>query len=403
MITKLSINSFKSLAPQVDVDLGQINVFIGANGSGKSNILEALGVLGAAASGRVDDESLLRRGVRPGVPALYKSSFKNAPTSKHIRFTAEWSDADEPASYAVGLWNPIEDPEPAWKYKHESWQHGNDKIVGRSPASKGPLNQERGEAALRLVDQDPEGTPAALLRALQDYVIYTPTTVALRGLVPDPQQREPVGLSGGRLPEAVGELLRLRYSNRDAPDYYKQVCDEVFELIHWTDMYASVVQSSEMLSPSVPSGRRILQFRDRYMASKRNVLTSYDASEGALYVLLAAVLSAHPKVPSVIAVDNFDHGLNPRLARGLIERFCGWVLGCPSPRQLLLTTHNPLVLDGLDLTDERIRLFTVDRSTTGRTVVNRVVVDDKMLEKAKEGWTLSRLWVMGMIGGVPDV
>jgi len=56
MITRIRIKSFKSLESVV-VDLGQVNVFIGANGSGKSNLLEAIGLLGAAASGRVDDES----------------------------------------------------------------------------------------------------------------------------------------------------------------------------------------------------------------------------------------------------------------------------------------------------------------------------------------------------------
>ena len=42
MIEKLTVNSFKSLE-SVEVDLGQVNVFIGANGSGKSNLLEAPG------------------------------------------------------------------------------------------------------------------------------------------------------------------------------------------------------------------------------------------------------------------------------------------------------------------------------------------------------------------------
>jgi recombinational DNA repair ATPase RecF len=82
MITKITVSSFKSLE-SVAVDLGQVNVFIGANGSGKSNLLEAIGVFGAAAAGRVDDESLLRRGVRPGLPQLYKSAFleERAPQS----------------------------------------------------------------------------------------------------------------------------------------------------------------------------------------------------------------------------------------------------------------------------------------------------------------------------------
>ena len=50
-----------------------------------------------------------------------------------------------------------------------------------------------------------------------------------------------------------------------------------------------------------------------------------------------------------------------------------------------------------------MRLFAVDRTNTGRTVVKRVELSDDLLAKAKEGWTLSRLWVMGHLGGVPNV
>ena len=86
MIEKLTVNSFKSLE-SVEVDLGQVNVFIGANGSGKSNLLEALGVLSAAADGKVNDQTLLQRGVRPGVPSLYKSAFSTR-MPPHISFAA---------------------------------------------------------------------------------------------------------------------------------------------------------------------------------------------------------------------------------------------------------------------------------------------------------------------------
>ena len=43
------------------------------------------------------------------------------------------------------------------------------------------------------------------------------------------------------------------------------------------------------------------------------------------------------------------------------------------------------------------------RTNLGRTVVRRVEVNEKLLKMAKEGWTLSRLWVMGHLGGVPNV
>ena len=86
-----------------------------------------------------------------------------------------------------------------------------------------------------------------------------------------------------------------------------------------------------------------------------------------------------------------------------MEHLCRWYLEAEEPRQILLTTHNPLVLDGLPLQDDRVRLFTVSRTNSGRTSVRPVVVDDSMLKKADQGWTLSRLWVMGHLGGVPDV
>ena len=63
MLDTFSVRTFKSL-DDVAVDLGIVNVFVGANGSGKTNLLEALGVLSAAANGKVDDQALLARGVR---------------------------------------------------------------------------------------------------------------------------------------------------------------------------------------------------------------------------------------------------------------------------------------------------------------------------------------------------
>ena len=139
------------------------------------------------------------------------------------------------------------------------------------------------------------------------------------------------------------------------------------------------------------------------MRKDRNVLSGYDASEGALYALFLAIISGHDKSPRLCAVDNADHGLNPRLARSLIEHVCGWYLDASPARQILLTTHNPLVLDGLPLQDDRVRLFTVSRTTSGRTSVRRVEIDDSLVKKAEQGWSLSRLWVMGHLGGVPDV
>ena len=396
MIETFSVRTFKSLE-DVTVALGLVNVFIGANGSGKSNLLEAVGVLSAAASGRVDDQSLMSRGVRPGVPTLYKSAFPARPGSTippHISFGGRGAGA----KYEVSLHNPLKDPTPAWRFKTELWEDGENRLVGRFSAPISKSNPDRGVAALKAVEVT-DGGALDLLELLQNYVVYSPTTPVLRGVAPETQPREPLGLSGGNLARAISDLL----SQSKQDERSSGICHEALGLVDWASNFGATSAAKLPLSPAASASDKVVMFRDRFMRDGRDVLSGYDASEGALYALFMAVISGHRNSPRLCAVDNADHGLNPRLARSLIERVCEWYLDMRSPRQILLTTHNPLVLDGLPLQDDRVRLFTVSRTNSGRTSVRRVEVDDSLREKAELGWSMSRLWVMGHLGGVPDV
>jgi predicted ATPase len=146
----------------------------------------------------------------------------------------------------------------------------------------------------------------------------------------------------------------------------------------------------------------VLKFTDRFMAASRNTLTAADASEGALYVLFAAVLCLSPSSPSIFAIDNLDSALNPRLVTRLVGQLAAW-LGETSPdRQLLFTAHNPTVLDGLDLDDDEVRLFAVERNSEGHTTVRRITLTPE-LQALNEEYPLSRLWAMGNLGAVPNV
>ena len=397
MIERFTVRTFKTL-DDVTVDLGMVNVFIGANGSGKSNLLEALGILSAAADGKVDDQTLLARGVRPGLPALYKSAFPASPGKKippHLHLGAR----SRFVRYEVSLHNPLAEPAPAWRFKTELWkQDGNDSLVARMPTDQTNTNPERGLAALKAVQLN-QGPALELLTLLQNYVIFSPTTAVLRGIAPETQPRKPVGLSGGGLPRAISKLQLQSFGD----EHSSQICQDVLQLTDWAKSFGWARSDQLPLSPAAATSKDVISFRDRYMRKERNVLSGYDASEGALYALFLAVISGDTDGPELCAVDNADHGLNPRLARSLFERLCLWYLNAKKPRQILLTTHNPLVLDGLPLQDDRVRLFTVSRTESGRTSVRRVVINESMLNKAEQGWSLSRLWVMGHLGGVPDV
>lgn len=395
MIRTLRIQGFKSIHAQ-SIALGRVNCFIGANGAGKSNVLEALGVLGAAANGVVDDESLLRRGVRAGLPRLYKSSFAAKSTPVHIGMGVEGENGE---MYRVSLLNPLDSPEPAWSYKTEVLGDGLHEIISDGVRNKKNLNPQAGLAALKLVDIEPANPAAQLMQRLQEYAIYCPNTPTLRGVMPDAQSRAPVGLNGGQLAEGFAALHKLAGSV-DAQAH--EALEQVLELIDWVDDIQTTSHGAALLSSKVPRTKWMLKFTDRFMNKSRNELTAYDASEGALYVIFCALLCLLPQAPRLLAIDNLDQALNPRLLTRLASRLSGWLRRNGPDRQLLFTAHNPAVLDGLDLTDSEVRLFVVERNSDGLTCVRRLMPTPELLALNQQ-YPLSRLWLMGHLGAVPNV
>ncbi|MBV5262987.1 AAA family ATPase [Pinisolibacter aquiterrae] len=392
MIREFKIRGFKSVS-ELDIEFGVVNCFIGANGVGKSNVLEAVGVLGAAANGTVDDEALLRRGVRPGLPRLFKSSFKNFRSLPHIGLEAIDRTG---ATYRVSLLNPLNSPEPAWSFKTETLTDGAQAVVTEGVRSRGNLNPRAGLAAVSMATLSADSPATHLMQQLQQYAIYCPNTPTLRGLVPDPQTREPLGLAGGRLAEAVADLRQ--WSNGAQND----VIDDLLGLVDWAVDVSASRSVQALLSPSVSRSQEVLKFEDRFMASNRNELTAFDASEGVLYVLFTAALCLSGRGPRLFAIDNLDQALNPRLVTALTSRLASWLGSSTTPRQMMFTAHNPAVLDGLDLDNDDVRLFAVDRDSNGHTVVRRLVLTPQ-LKALNCDFPLSRLWMMGHLGAVPNV
>ena len=141
------------------------------------------------------------------------------------------------------------------------------------------------------------------------------------------QTRDPVGLSGGRLAEAVRELKALASNTA----FFADALEEILQMIDWIDDFEQIPTSavSTILASSVSRPRQVLRFRDRFMRKGKNTLTAYDASEGALYALFSAVLALLPKAPRCVAVDNLDQALNPRLTQKLVSSLCKWILTRP--------------------------------------------------------------------------
>lgn len=391
-LKRICVGNFKSLY-DASFEPGKVNVFIGANGSGKSTVLEAVGLLSAAMTDRVDAASLQRRGVRLSVPTLYKSNFKDIKRrNPTIDLSLEWNDGDTAHDfrYDVHLTTPTDSD--YWKYHSEAFFQDGVQKWGRSNASRQQSNNYIG---FFLIDDDKDlENGRKIARALSNYGIFQPNTMTLRGTIPDPNQSAPLGLNGGRLAESIKELLSTVDDDVMFGDIFM---DDVLDMIDWASSISVNAPKKNNINANVPTTRQVIEFADRYMKDSAQ-FTGYDASEGALYVLFMLTLAMHPQGPAIFAVDSFDHALNPHLAKKMTEVFCQEIV--KNGKTAFLTTHSPLVLDGLDITNDDIRLFAVDRNSKGHSQITRITVSPELLA---EGQSLSRLWINGRLGGVPTL
>ena len=83
MIEKIHIQNFKSIY-DLELEVGRVNLFIGENGSGKSNLLEALVFLSASESNMLANEFLVSRGLRVPEPELMRSAFYEEDNSMNL-------------------------------------------------------------------------------------------------------------------------------------------------------------------------------------------------------------------------------------------------------------------------------------------------------------------------------
>jgi predicted ATPase len=109
------------------------------------------------------------------------------------------------------------------------------------------------------------------------------------------------------------------------------------------------------------------------MKTNRNFLSTFDASEGTLYLIFVTTLLLHQDAPKTFGLDNVDGTLNPGLVRELtkimVEACAGKHLeGSTSAYQAFMTSHHPSSLDSFDIFCDDQRIFVASRKKEGVAV-----------------------------------
>lgn len=387
MISNVTIKNYKSVV-DVSMPLGRFNLLIGANGCGKSNILEGIALGAAASSDKLDYEYFANRGIRVVEPRFMLPAFNDYDG---VVISIVLNNADNNIATFDISYN--KDSKPA------QWQDNSvsaDKFVTyvvKNPSEQNPLINEMVEVLQKMKSDSPNSAVNIRLKPIDDkvsimvvdkdlsrFIIYSPEESKLRE--PNISNRlYPMGRHG----EGLFAYLKELAQKPEGTDIFNEI-KENLKVLDWFD------------DMEVPSGQLSMEFdlklKDSYLAESINTFDQRSTNEGFLYLLFYLTLVISDETPRFFAIENIDTAFNPKLCREVTRRLIE--LARKHDKQIIATTHNAAVLDGMNIFEDDVLLHVVRRTIDGYTKTNKVTLKDEM------SMPLSEAWVKGYIGGLPD-
>ena len=394
MISNISIKNFKSVV-DVSLPLGRFNLLIGANGCGKSNILEGIAMGAAAGLNKLDYEYFANRGIRVVDFKMMMPAFEDIKNEEEIEITI-LNSKHQKTQYFIHYNEELKPP----KWEDDSMNLSQFFSITKANLPKEEkdisnlqklinqidnLQKERGDEILLSVRLRKKGNEINIIPDNDDlnkFLIYSLEETKLRK-ADDSNRTYPLGRHG----EGLFAYLKELAQRPNAMDIFNEIKDYLKVLDWFDDM-------------QVPSGQLSSEFnlklKDNYLAETLNIFDQRSTNEGFLYLLFYFTLVISDETPRFFAIENIDTAFNPKLCREVIKRLVA--LAKKHNKQIIATTHNPAILDGLDLRDDEQKLMGVQRSIDGYTKVRTL----KKEEVVNSDLTLSQLWLRGFIGGLPN-
>ncbi|WP_293153738.1 MULTISPECIES: AAA family ATPase [unclassified Microcoleus] len=389
-IHSLQLQNFLSYGSEAEtIELQPLNVLIGTNASGKSNLIEAMGVLKATPT---DLLVPIRQG--GGISDFLWKGEKGTPTAK-IEAILDYPERAMPLRYQISFTTAgqrlevvdeaIEDmkprdsseSEPFFYYRHNNW--------GRPVINVTEDNEQtRKLRTLRREDiipdqsilsqrKDPEQYPelSYLGNKFADIGLYRNWQTGRDSVSRKAQQTDlpehPLLEDGGNLGLVLNNL-QYQLGSREIIEKLKLFYDAAEELS--IKIYGGTVQifirETGLIQP-IPATR---------------------LSDGTLRYLFLIALLLDPTPGPLICIEEPEIGLHPDILPAIAEM----LIEASQRTQLIVTTHSDALVSALS--PESVLIC--DRDDRG-SHLNRL--DPERLKKWLENYTLGDLWRMGEIGG----
>ncbi len=366
LLEKITVENFKSIRNQT-LELGRLNVFIGGNGSGKSNLIQALRFLREIAQQNLANFSLQR-----GADNLLHFGRK---VSKFMEFFLEFGGEGLSNGYRIRL-APTDDGtlvvEQETVYFHDRKAHPGPYLEQIGAGSK--------EAALATVKNR---IAAYARRDLDTYRLY--------------HFHDTSDAAPAKLPGQVDDnkFLRADASNLAAflyalskrnPDHFRNIEETIRQIAPFFERFN--------LEPSRLAPDKIrLEWKERDSDAYFNATS---LSDGTLRFMCLATLLLQPSLPAVILLDEAELGLHPAAVSLLAD-----LLSSAATRtQVLVATQSVTLVNQF----EPEQVWTVDR-VEGHSVFRHLRKQDLSVWLEQygdyEGYGLGELWEKNVLGARP--
>ena len=390
-IERIEIEGFRSLK-HVVWEPSNLNVLIGPNGSGKSNVLEGIEFLSHIIQGRLE-EAVERFG---GLAILawnhsareirWRAQINTDPsrsTPRHVEYELALNLRDDLGNFSVGAERLAVPGEPI------------------------PLVERDGEIAKIKEPDSPEVKEYDI--GPLSFLLPVPMESHLRGRKDDGRKFARDFLIGAKcyqnMPVAYGAELR-RSAKARREDWVQPDGQNLVSVIHThyprNDHFTAAINDAmraafgndfdKLITPPAEDTRVQLRLKRK---SLNDSLSAAELSDGILRFLLLITILSQPNPPPLIAIDEPETGLHPRMQHIIAE----YAIEASQKTQVILTTHSPEFLDAFSASDV-VPKVTVAFWEDGQTML-KTPREDVLQHWLKE-YTLGRLMTSGELEEIAE-
>lgn len=354
-LRELHIQGFKSFDGErgVTIPFGDVTVLLGANGSGKSNLLSFFHMLQALAK-----HELEKFVDKYGVNRLL---FYGNKRTQSISFTLKFENENSECSYSDRLSYKIPD--------------------GLFRDTKEIKNPTVSEFKKTFFD---ENTRIEVYEFLSKIYIYQfndtsdTSKIKYRNYVDDVKILHP---DGGNL----AAFLKMLKGNNTYVNYYKRIIRHIQRVMP---------QFGDFELESIPGASDYVRLNWKDSSGNNYLFDPHQISDGSLrFMALATLLLQPPELlPSLIILDEPELGLHPMA----LAELAGMLNIAAQKSQILLATQSPRLVD--EFSAEQVVIAERDRNLNSSTF-KKLNAED--LADWLDRYSLSDLWEKNVLGGQP--